>query len=87
MVKTRQNIFQIWKSEIVFINSFTCQFVDSRGIIIRGAEDIRKEMYEFYSKLYEPRESSDVDLDGLLNYNDIPKLTHSMSEMLEGHLD
>ena len=41
---------------------------------------------KMYSKLYEPRQSSDVNLDGLLNYNDIPKLTHNMSEMLEGPL-
>ena len=64
MVKNRQNIW-IFSINLEKRNSVNTQFhqlVDSKGNIIRGQEDIRKEIYGFYSKLYEPRQSSDVDL-------------------------
>ena len=62
------------------------QLVDSSGHIIHGQEEIKKEIFSFYSNLYKSNKSPNVDLDMLLNFDDVPKLTQDMIEMLEGPL-
>lgn len=43
-------------------------------------------MFNFYSNLYAEKETDEINLELLLNYPDIPKLSSQMSSLLEGPL-
>ena len=56
------------------------------GHVINGQDYILKEIFKFYSNLYQAKEVEDVDLVTLLDHSDIPKLTPEKSIILEGPL-
>ena len=56
------------------------------GHVINGQDCILKEIFKFYSNLYQAKEVEDVDLVTLLDHSDIPKLTPEKSIILEGPL-
>ena len=56
------------------------------GDIISEQKAIIEEVFNFYSKLYAKKEVQEINLDILLDYSDIPKLSLKMSSLLEGPL-
>lgn len=62
------------------------QLSAENGDILDRQSDILKEVFNFYSNLYAEKETDRINLEVLLNYPDIPKLSSQMSSLLEGPL-
>lgn len=66
------------------VNKEIRQFSTENGDVISGQDGISNEIFKFYSNLYKTKDTEEVDT--LLNYPDIPKLTSKLSKLLEGPL-
>ncbi|KAK3107474.1 hypothetical protein FSP39_015361 [Pinctada imbricata] len=71
-----------------YINKTVTKIIDSHGVIITEQTAILKEIETFYSNLYKSKDDtiSNISLEELLNYNDIPKLTVENANTLEGKI-
>ena len=68
------------------VNKEIRQLSTENGDVISGQDGISNEIFKFYSNLYKAKDTEEVDIDTLLNYPDIPKLTPELSTLLEGPL-
>ena len=68
------------------INKEIRQLSTENGDILDRQSDILKEVFNFYSNLYAEKETNEINLELILNYPDIPKLSPQMSSLLEGPL-
>ena len=59
------------------VNKEIRQLSTENGDVISGQDGISNEIFKFYSNLYKAKDTEEVDIDTLLNYPDIPKLTQN----------
>ena len=62
------------------------KLIDNENRTIFLQKNIQSEILRFYSELYRKNEVIDIDLDTILDYSDVPKLTDFLSQSLEGQL-
>ena len=69
-----------------FVSKMMPNLVKEDGSKTFDQADIIAETKHFYEKLYTYKEVDDVDLDDILNFDDIPKLSENQKNKLEGKI-